>query len=132
MHKDEFRNLEVGDRVRHVFTEATIEWIEWEWNYDVSPPVKVPWAIHLDNGTNLRVSDCWLGEVQAIKQAPEPRSHFECKCGEPDCNNRGWINVEEEFIYIITEGAGTLITLDAEEIDAMIARLQYARDQIKE
>ena len=63
MTVDEFRQLTVGTTIRHYYTEATIKWIEFEY----VDGKRVPWAVHLDNGTNLRVSDGWLDEVRIVK-----------------------------------------------------------------
>ena len=62
----------------------------------------------------------------------EPRSHFDCKCGDDNCRNHGWVNWEDDCAYIHSDVSGSLIYLDVEEVDALIERLVWVRAQMKE
>ena len=57
MTEQEFKNLEIGNTLSYQYREATINYIEYDYDYSTSPPTRHPWKVHLDNGTNLQIND---------------------------------------------------------------------------
>lgn len=57
MTEQEFKQLKVGDGLICSHSAATIEWIEYGYDYSTDPPTKYAWAVHLNNGTNARITD---------------------------------------------------------------------------
>ena len=59
---------------------------------------------------------------------PTTSTHVPCKCGHPvGCSQEFWINVEETFVYLYTDKI-SLVILDVEAIDQMIASLENAKE----
>ena len=57
MTEEEFKQLKPGDAISCVHSAATIEWIETDYDWSAKPPTKHTWAVHLNNGTNARITD---------------------------------------------------------------------------